>query len=271
MGEDTKEIYNATHRHVVETEPGRKMREFLWSEFGGYVGQLSWCTVDQLETLGVRAGLAPDVRVLDLCCGSGGTSLHLAKRFGCSVVGVDYSDVAIELARRAATNAGANDQVEFVHGDALDLPFDQDEFDAVISVDSLVIVPRRWKAIHEIARVLKPGGRLSFSDEVIVGKVPRDKEVLQAMNVYGRLYPETPGTYRRLLAESGFRDVQLEETTETFIRISDRWAEAYRRYEEGLREVLGGQLFDDGLRFFEVLRDEGLRGSLGQIRLSATQ
>lgn len=271
MTTTTKDIYDLTHQQIIETPAGRQMREYLWEELGGYVGQLSWATREQIESLARDAGMGPTAHVLDLCCGTGGIALHLARTLGCHIVGIDYSDTAIPLAARLAQEAGLAHQVQFVHGNALDLPFPDQTFDAVFCVDSMVIVPKRWQVIAECARVLKPGGRLAFSDEVCTGGVPRGASVLRAVNVYGRLYPETPSTYRRMLEESGFESISLQDTTPTFIAISDRWAMAYRRYESGLREVLGDALFDDGLLFFETLRDQARLGVLGQIRVLATR
>lgn len=270
MSTKTKAIYDLTHQQLLQTTGGRLMRDYLWAEFGGYVGQLSWATRDQLEALAHAAGISSSTRVLDLCCGTGGIALHMAQTFGCQIVGIDYSDTAIPLARQLAEVAGLAHQVQFLHGNALALPFPDASFDVVFCVDSLVIVPRRWQVIAECARVLKPGGRIAFSDEVFTGSVPRDAAILRAINVYGRLYPETPRTYRRLLEEAGFTAIETEDTTATFVAISDRWAAAYRRYEPELRAALGDVLFDDGLLFFETLRDLGRQGVLGQVRLSAT-
>jgi sarcosine/dimethylglycine N-methyltransferase len=266
---DTKAIYNLTHHQIHETVAGRLMRDYLWLPFGGYVGQLSWATRDQIGELLGAAGAAPGTHLLDLCCGSGGIALHAAGTSGCTLVGVDYAETAIAVAREQARQKGLDRQVTFVHGNALALPFADGSFDAAFSVDSLVIVPRRWKVLHECARVLRPGGIFAFYDEVFTGAIPKDPGVLRAINVYGRLYPETPHTYRWLLEDAGFALLELTDTTASFAAISERWAAAYDRYRDEMTAMMGPALFRAGRAFFDTLGQQARQGVVGQIRIVA--
>lgn len=267
---DTRAIYDLTHRQISLTESGQAMMAYLWQEWGGYIGQLSWVTKDQLSALATAAGLEPGRTALDICCGTGGITRYLAETTGATMTGVDYSESGIDIARRDSGGPDTATTIRFDHGDAGDLPYPAAEFDAVVCVDSLVIVPHRHRVIAECARVLKPGGRLAFSDEVLTGPVARDPETLRALGVYGRLFPQTPAGYRRLLGHAGFTDISILDTTEMFIAINDRWAESYRRFADEGRKILGDQLFEDGLGFFETLRDEARGGRLGQVLISAT-
>jgi sarcosine/dimethylglycine N-methyltransferase len=266
---DTKAIYNLTHRQIHETDAGRLMRDYLWSPFGGYVGQLSWATRDQIEGLVRAANAAPGTLLLDLCCGTGGIALHVARTFGSRIVGLDYAEAAVAFANQQARQARLGRWLTFLHGNALALPFANASFDAAFSVDSLVIVPRRWKVLQECARVLRPGGILAFSDEVCTGPIPRDIEVLQAINVYGRLYPETPQTYRRLLEDAGFALLEQTDTTASFAAISERWAAAYDRYRDQMVAMMGPALFRAGRAFFDTLGQQARQGVIGQIRIVA--
>lgn len=266
---DTKAIYNLTHRQVTDTEAGRLMREFLWAPFGGYIGQLSWATKDQIDALARAAGAGPHTSMLDLCCGTGGIGLYIARAFGCPLTGVDYAERAIAHAADQARRLGVSGQARFIHGDARHLPFGDASFDAVISVDSLVIVPNRQAVLAECARVLRPGGVLAFSDEVVAGSLPRDRAVLRAINVYGRLYPETRQTYLRLLDSSGFAVAEVVDTTTSFTAICDRWAAAYRRYRAELTALMGAPLFEAGHEFFATLAAQSSLGAIRQARFVA--
>jgi sarcosine/dimethylglycine N-methyltransferase len=266
---NTRSIYNLTHRQITGTAAGQRMREYLWSPFGGYVGQLSWATRGQIEALAQAAGACPGTRLLDLCCGTGGIGLHIAKTFGCQLTGVDYAEDAIPVANRRARRLGLADRATFVQGNVLALPFPDGSFEAVLSIDSLVIVPRRWKVLQECARVLRPGGVLAFSDEVCVGPVPRDAEILRAINVYGRLYPETPQTYHRLLEDAGFKVLGCIDTTASFAAISERWAASYDRYRKEMIAEMGPALFNAGRAFFDTLGKQAREGAIGQIRVVA--
>src|ERR671934_2516802 len=85
------------------------------------------------ERLGVLVGLGADSRVLDLAAGRGTSPLHLARVFGCQVVGVDYSPRNVALAQEVADIDGLADRVQFQQGDAECLSaFGDNAFDAVV-------------------------------------------------------------------------------------------------------------------------------------------
>ena len=104
-------------------------------------------------------------RVLDLACGAGGFSF-LLEDLGFQVVGLDSSEAMLERAREFARDKRS--KVEFVKGDARELPFEDSSFDYVLFIDSLVhFEPAELNRVFkEITRVLKPGGKfiLQFTD-----------------------------------------------------------------------------------------------------------
>ena len=104
-----------------------------------------------LDAANVKRGM----RVLDLCCGPGMLAEGAIAR-GAQAVGLDFSSV-IELARRLVPKA------EFQEGDAQQLPFPDNSFDAVLCGYGLMHVPDAGKVLREILRVLRPGGRAAIS------------------------------------------------------------------------------------------------------------
>ena len=108
-----------------------------------------------------RTLLAPGDSVLDVCCGTGDLALELAKLTspGGHVVGCDFSEPMLDLAREKAAERGA-DGVRFEWADALELPYDEGRFDAVTVGFGLRNFADRDRGLAELARVLKPGGRL---------------------------------------------------------------------------------------------------------------
>jgi demethylmenaquinone methyltransferase/2-methoxy-6-polyprenyl-1,4-benzoquinol methylase len=108
-----------------------------------------------------RSRLKPGDRALDLCCGTGDLALELAARVGPEggVVGADFSRPMLELAARKPTAPGSA-EVEFEWADALDLPYDDDTFDAVTIAFGARNLADLDRGLRGMYRVLVPGGSL---------------------------------------------------------------------------------------------------------------
>jgi SAM-dependent methyltransferase len=129
------------------------------------------------------AGLRPGETVLDLGSGGGIDTLFAALRVGPSgrAIGLDMTPAMLERARAHARAMGASN-VEFIEGRMEDIPLPDDAVDVVISNGVINLVTSKGKLFREIFRVLRPGGRLVFSDSVIDGTLP--KEVLENEAAY---------------------------------------------------------------------------------------
>jgi ubiquinone/menaquinone biosynthesis C-methylase UbiE len=109
-------------------------------------------------------------RLLDVACGTGNAAIPAAAK-GAEVTGLDITPKLLEDAKRNADNAGV--EIEWVEGDAQDLPFDDNSFDAVVSTFGCMFAPDHAKTASEIVRVLKPGGRfgvVAWRPEGSIGK-----------------------------------------------------------------------------------------------------
>jgi SAM-dependent methyltransferase len=104
-----------------------------------------------------RAGVQPGEDVLDVACGTGNAALRAAQAGG-RVTGVDLTPELLDEARRLADDAGLD--IEYLEGDAEALPVADGRFDVVVSVMGCMFAPRHRVAAAELARVLRPGGRL---------------------------------------------------------------------------------------------------------------
>jgi SAM-dependent methyltransferase len=115
-----------------------------------------------LDLLGVKAG----DRVLDVGCGSGVVTRDIARRGGPAgrAVGIDPSPQLLMVARELAEGAGLGGGVEFREGSALSLPFPDGAFDVAVAVTVLSHTPGGESAIAEMARVVRPGGRVGVFD-----------------------------------------------------------------------------------------------------------
>ena len=104
-----------------------------------------------------RIGVAPGEDVLDVACGTGNAAIRAAQAGG-RVVGVDLTPELLEEGRRLARAAGV--AVAWIEGDAEALPAADESFDVVVSVMGCMFAPRHRVTAAELARVLRPGGRL---------------------------------------------------------------------------------------------------------------
>lgn len=110
------------------------------------------------------AGTGPGSRVLDVASGAGTTALLLARELGAEVVGVELGTEAVAQARAAAAQAGLDAAVSFATADAAALPLADASVDAVLCECSLCLFEDKHAAVREMARVLRPGGRIVIAD-----------------------------------------------------------------------------------------------------------
>jgi ubiquinone/menaquinone biosynthesis C-methylase UbiE len=113
------------------------------------------------ERLGRMLNLGPQARVLDVAAGRGTSALALAMRFGCEVIGLDYSHGNIE-AQRDSSERGLSRTVRFCCGDAERLPFADGSLDAIVCECALCTFPNKQSAAAEFARA--PPGRLDRTE-----------------------------------------------------------------------------------------------------------
>ena len=105
------------------------------------------------------SGFTPDMHILDVGCGIGGSTRRLAHETGCRVTGIDLSDEYIDAAQRLTQLLNMQERVKFHAASALALPFDDNAFDGVWSLQMNMNVEDKLSWLRETCRVLKPGGR----------------------------------------------------------------------------------------------------------------
>jgi arsenite methyltransferase len=151
--------------------------------------------------------------VLDLGSGGGIDVLLSAKRVGPSgkAYGLDMTDEMLALARENQTKAGATN-VEFLKGEIENIPLPQEAVDVIISNCVINLSADKRRVLNEAFRVLRPGGRFAVSDVVCRGDIPqavRHSMELWVGCVAGAL---EENEYKRLLAQAGFVDIEVEPT-----------------------------------------------------------
>ncbi|MBF4995056.1 class I SAM-dependent methyltransferase [Arthrobacter gandavensis] len=177
-----------THRPGQSGEAHeRKAQHRRMSALGGYAAVASEVVPGLGAVLSAEAGISAGDYVLDVAAGTGNASIPAAQA-GARVVALDLNPELLEAGRSLAGAQGV--ELDWVEGDAEDLPFQGDTFDAVISCAGVMFAPDHRQAAAELVRVCRPGGTialLNWTPEGFVG------ELIAIMGDYQRSQPAGPG------------------------------------------------------------------------------
>lgn len=166
--------------------------------------------------------LRPGECVLDVAAGRGTTALLLAREYEARVDGVDLSPANVALATGAASGADLADRVSFAVGDAEQLPYPDDSFDAVVSECAFCTFPDKATAAAEFARVLRPHGRLGITD-VVADPAALPAELSTVIGRVACIADARPADeYAELLARAGLRVVTAERHDGAMARMIDQ-------------------------------------------------
>ena len=207
------------HANAAQSAYWNETAGRTWAELNALLDrQLNGVGLKVIETLAPREG----ERVLDVGCGAGVTSLQIAERVGArgQVVGIDISGPLLDVARARAAGDG---NVQLIEADAQTHPFEAETFDAVFSRFGVMFFEDPEAAFRNLARALRPGGRLAFACWRPLAENPLMAAPMQA--AARRLAPPppppppgAPGPFgfadpdrvRRVLGAAGFEAVAVE-------------------------------------------------------------
>ncbi|HSP06052.1 MAG TPA: class I SAM-dependent methyltransferase [Acidobacteriota bacterium] len=220
--------------------------------FGEDIGQSSWLTLEEQRKFLGWINLSAGKMLLDVACGSGGPALRIAADTGCSVVGIDVHEAAISTANSLAAARGMTERAEFRLVNASGrLPFRDGSFDAVTCIDAINHLPERREVIAEWSRILKPGGRLLFTDPITVTGPLTHTEIAVRSSIGFFLF--VPLDYdARVITECGLRLVLREDVTENMAVIAERRHTARGAREADLRKIEGDHTYEGQQEFLAV-------------------
>jgi SAM-dependent methyltransferase len=203
-----------------------------------------------------RVAPAEGEDLLDVACGSGNVTVRAAET-GARAIGLDITPELLEVARGVAAEAGV--AVDWVEGDAEALPFDDASFDIVTSTFGCMFAPRHELAAAEIARVLRPGGRLAVAAWTPEGEIGKFFRTVAAH------LPPPPGNFeppplwgspdhvREIFSGTG---VELEFEKEVVDMRFDSLEETMAEYEEEFGPIVMAKAMLEPEGKFEALRDD---------------
>ena len=219
--QDIREFYDASSG-LWESIWGEHMHHGYYGRNGNYKLDRRQAQIELIEELLIWAGYNKQhvpQNIIDVGCGIGGSTLHLAQKFGSIATGITLSPVQASRAQERAAEIGLDSRVHFEVANALEMPFEDNTFDLVWSLESGEHMPDKTKFIAECYRVLKPGGKMilatwchretdSFAGELTPSEVAHLKEIYR---VYCLPYVISLSEYRTIALECGFENLQADD------------------------------------------------------------
>ena len=219
--QDIREFYDASSG-LWEKIWGEHMHHGYYGKNGNYRLDRRQAQIELIEELLIWAGYAENnapENIIDVGCGIGGSTLHLAQKFGSKATGITLSPVQAFRAKERAAEAGLDDRVRFEVANALEMPFQDDTFDWVWSLESGEHMPDKSKFLAECYRVLKPGGKIilatwchretdSLAGNLTVNEIAHLKEIYR---VYCLPYVISLSEYRAIALKCGFNELKSDD------------------------------------------------------------
>ena len=169
------------------------------------------------DALARHAKINESTHVLDLCCGLGGPARYLAYHHGCRVTGVDMNTDRLAGAVRLTERTKLQDRVLFHHANALQTGLADETFDVIVSQEAFCHIPNKKTLIAECVRLLKPGGRIVYTDILARNSMTNEiRSRLENEMAFSEL--STLEQYCHLLEEKSCQVVEVED-------LSDDWAQ----------------------------------------------
>jgi SAM-dependent methyltransferase len=197
-------------------------------DFPEEFAHISFLQFAQLQRLGTELALHTDQLLVDVACGAGGPGLWAAREFGAFLVGVDLAVAATERAAERAEALGMGGRARFLQGTFEATGIESSTADAVMSVDALQYVPDKNKALAEVARILKRGGRFGLVAFEL------DPARVAGLGLWDDPIPD----YRPILERVGFDVNEYEEIPGWAERVAYGF-EAVLTHQDALRAELG--------------------------------
>jgi ubiquinone/menaquinone biosynthesis C-methylase UbiE len=154
------EVFDEVFTHVAAAPRTNELFNQVLGPFPAGVEPFSLVPRQGLDRVLAELRLTPGDQLLDLCCGRGGIGLWFAAVSGARLTGVDFSPTAIAQASRRAEDFVPRPSASFMVADAAATSLPAAAMDAVMCIDALQLVPGRDGLLREVARILRPGGRL---------------------------------------------------------------------------------------------------------------
>ena len=241
------------------------MRELRRDAYGEDIGQHSWVTAADLRRDAVRLGISTDGLLLDLGCGPCGPLTFLMKSLGCQGIGIDVSAAALSAGLSRARSLGVEGRIRVEEAN-LDgqIPLDANCIDAAVSLDVLLHLRDRPHAFVEIARVLKRGARLLFTDAgVVTGSISNEEVAARSMHGFSQFCAPSFNEYA--IEQAGFVLLETENRTAALLENAAGRLSARRKHAAELERVEGASGFERYQNYLSAVIAMAERGALSRM------
>jgi len=218
---------------------------------GQFAGQESFMTADEVRALAARAGIAPGVAVLDLCCGVAGPGRLLTRELRCSYLGVDANPSAVAIARERAGDLPCR----FVVAQLPPLP--TGPFNVVLALETMLAFEDKDALVREIFPALRPAGRFAFTLEEGSQLTAAERAAMPGAET---VWPTPLEDVAASLERAGLAVVWQEDHSRAHRAVAQALADAFAAHGEQIAAQLGGRALDDLLaahRLWVRWLDEG--------------
>ncbi len=222
------------------------------------------------EALARSAAMSDGKKVADFCAGLAGPARYYASRYGVEVTAIDLSPNRVEGAKQLNSLVGLDRQITVLAGDVRDTDLPADGFDAVVSQESFLHVPDKARVLSEAYRVLKPGGRLAFTDWIVHRTLPADHAALMWEGMAAQSL-QTLASYQKLLADTGFIDISAEDLTTEWADILQKRFAMYKKLREEAARAGNPSGDDSFYRAYVTFVDDVKNRVMGGGRFAATK
>lgn len=221
---------------------------------GEFVGQEGFMRAGEIRAMASRAGVAPGLSVLDLCCGVAGPGRLVARETGCTYLGVDVSASALDVARESIDGLPCRFEVAQLP------PLPSGPFDVVLLFETMLAFPDKETLLQGVSRALRPGGRFAFTMEE---GPPLTEAERRSMPDADTVWPAPLGEMLARLRRAGLAVRWQEDRSESHHAVAASLLTAFAADATGIAARIGTRALEDLLAAHRLwtawLRDGRIR------------
>ncbi len=218
LSQEIAQFYDASS-NLWEQIWGEHMHHGYYGKAGNYKINRRQAQIDLIEELLTWADVKTGENLIDVGCGIGGSTLYLAQKFNANATGITLSPVQAARATERAKNVNLQETVNFQVADALNIPFPDNNFDLVWSLESGEHMPDKTKFLEECYRVLKPGGTFILATwchrptNSLAGELTPDEKqhLAEIYRVYCLPYVISLPEYEKIANDCGFKAIKSDD------------------------------------------------------------